>query len=103
MKSTMSMDMDTLIEELNRSAKEAYKGRMLPSGYSVNTNGRKYFKIIQDGGGVVCFVEKETGNIYKPAGWKAPYTKGVNAVRANIHEYSTFMNRTDPYGSWLYI
>ena len=52
-------------------------------------------------GSIHCFVEKTTGDIYKPAGWKAPYTKGNNAVRGNIYDASTF-EKTDMYGGWLY-
>ena len=52
-------------------------------------------------GSIHCFVEKTTGDIYKPAGWKAPYTKGNNAVRGNIYDTSTFQ-KTDLYGGWLY-
>ena len=50
---------------------------------------------------VYCFVEKETGNVYKPAGWRAPYTKGNNPVRGNIFNVSSYEN-ADPYGGWLY-
>ena len=106
MKSTMAMDIDTLITELNRSAGDVYKNmRMFPPKYVVNTRGRKYLKITEDStnGRVVCFIEKETGNIYKPAGWRGPYTKGNNPVRANVHDYESFMNKTDPYGGWLYV
>ncbi|MBC8421940.1 MAG: hypothetical protein H8E03_00810 [Pelagibacteraceae bacterium] len=104
MNSTMAMDMDTLMEELKRSAEETYKKFTHSRAplFTVNTRGSKYFKIEAEGG-VVCFVEKETGNIYKPAGWRAPYTKGNNPVRANVHDYDTYMNKTDPYGSWLYV
>ena len=47
-------------------------------------NGRKFYKIIQQDfdtfqdrneyrdGGVHAFVDKKTGEIYKPAGWKSP-------------------------------
>mgnify|MGYP001193260491 FL=1 len=52
-------------------------------------------------GSIHCFVEQTTGDIYKPAGWKAPYTKGNNAVRGNIYDASTF-EKTDMYGGWLY-
>ena len=54
-----------------------------------------------DKGSIHCFVEKSTGDIYKPAGWKAPYTKGNNAVRGNIYDSSTF-EKTDMHGGWLY-
>ena len=52
-------------------------------------------------GSIHCFVESTTGDIYKPAGWRAPYTKGKNAVRGNIYDASTF-EKTDLYGGWLY-
>ena len=52
-------------------------------------------------GSIHCFVESTTGDIYKPAGWKAPYTKGKNAVRGNIYDASTF-EKTDMHGGWLY-
>ena len=52
-------------------------------------------------GSIHCFVEKTTGDIYKPAGWKAPYTKGNNCVRGNIYDASSF-EKTDMYGGWLY-
>ena len=52
-------------------------------------------------GSIHCFVDKTTGDIYKPAGWKTPYTKGNNAVRGNIYDKSTF-EKTDMHGGWLY-
>ena len=52
-------------------------------------------------GSIHCFVEKTTGDIYKPAGYKAPYTKGNNCVRGNIYDSSTF-EKTDMHGGWLY-
>ena len=52
-------------------------------------------------GSIHCFVEKTTGDIYKPATWRAPFTKGKNCVRGNIYDKSTF-SKTDLYGGWLY-
>ena len=52
-------------------------------------------------GSIHCFVDKTTGNIFKPAGWRSPYTKGNNAVRGNIYDSSTF-KKTDMHGGWLY-
>ena len=52
-------------------------------------------------GSIHCFVEKTTGDIFKPAGYKAPYTKGNNAVRGNIYDKSSF-EKTDLHGGWLY-
>ena len=53
-------------------------------------------------GSIHCFVEKSTGDIFKPAGWKSPYTKGKNCVRGNIYDASTF-EKTDLHGGWLYV
>ena len=53
-------------------------------------------------GSIHCFVEKSTGDIFKPAGYKAPYTKGNNCVRGNIYDASTF-EKTDLHGGWLYV
>ena len=52
-------------------------------------------------GSIHCFVDKNTGNIYKPAGLRAPYLKGNNAVRGSIYDESTF-EKTDLHGGWLY-
>jgi hypothetical protein len=54
-----------------------------------------------DKGSIHCFVEKTTGDIFKPAGYKTPYLKGNNAVRGNIYDASTF-EKTDLHGGWLY-
>ena len=52
-------------------------------------------------GSIHCFVERTTGDIYKPAGYKAPYTKGKNCIRGNIYDASSFQ-KTDMHGGWLY-
>ena len=57
--------------------------------------------IHDDRGSIHCFVEKTTGDIYKPATWRAPFTKGKNCVRGNIYDKSTF-SKTDMHGGWLY-
>ena len=71
---------------------------------NVNTNWETGEKtLVEDkNGSIHCFVERTTGNIYKPAGWRAPYTKGNNAVRGNIYDTSTFQ-KTDMHGGWLYV
>jgi len=52
-------------------------------------------------GSIHCFVESTTGDIYKPAGWKSPYLKGMNCVRGNIYDTTSF-EKTDLHGGWLY-
>ena len=58
-------------------------------------------KVTDTKGHICCFVHSTTGDIYKPATWRAPYLKGNNAVRGNIFDSTTFEN-TDPHGGWLY-
>lgn len=105
MNSSMMLAMNHFMEELERGTDEYWEKNGFTRGkpiFSLETRGSKYFKVISDRS-VYCFIEKKTGNIYKPAGWRGPYTKGMNAVRGNIHDYDTWMNKTDPYGSWLYL
>ena len=66
--------------------------------------GQKYYKIgIQKIGApkghysVHCFVDKNTGLIYKAASWRAP----AKGSRASIHDPETYKN-ADVYGGWLY-
>ena len=70
---------------------------------NVDTNHETGVKTLVGGdkGSIHCFVEKTTGNIFKPAGYKTPYTKGNNCVRGNIYDSSTF-EKTDLHGGWLY-
>ena len=70
---------------------------------NVNTNHETGEKtLVKDTkGSIHCFVEKTTGDIFKPATWKMPYTKGNNAVRGNIYDASSF-EKTDLHGGWLY-
>ena len=70
------------------------------------TTGRKYHKIVNDnGGGVHCFIDKQTGEVYKPASWKSPHTKYVRFDlriindRAKLHD----SNFTGWAGGYLYL
>ena len=48
-------------------------------------------------------VEKTTGNVYKSASWRAPYTKGNNPVRGSIYDTSTYWDKQLNGGGWLYV
>lgn len=56
--------------------------------------GSKYVKVVKISSGgsrsVHSFVEKETGNIWKAASWKAP---AKNFVRGNVYDAGTYLNR----------
>ena len=69
--------------------------------YTTYKRGDATYPDAKDKGRIHCFVDKTTGDIYKPATWRAPYTKGKNAVRGNIYDPNTYQ-KTDLYGGWLY-
>ena len=77
-------------------------------------SGRKYYKLIQQDydtfqdrneyrdGGVHAFVDKKTGEVYKPAGWQGP----AKYARYNLLDeasYQTALARADWAGGYLYL
>ena len=68
--------------------------------------GRKYHKIwhIDSGGSRSChaFIDKKTGEVYKPASFKAP-AKIVRYNLLNIASREECFSRADWAGSYLYI
>jgi hypothetical protein len=64
--------------------------------------GRKYFKIVAvhtEQRSVHAFVDRVTGDVFKPAGWAAP----AKGARFNLLTgLSTLLSVVDPYGSYLY-
>lgn len=64
--------------------------------------GRKYLKVVRVGKwqrSVHSFINKETGDLYKPAGWKAPVVDARGNLYTGLDEV---LNRMDVYGSYLY-
>ena len=72
--------------------------------YQVET-GKKYHKVIFiDGGGsrsVHAFVDKQTGEVYKSASWKAP-AKGVRFDLRLIEQREWLFENCDWAGGYLY-
>ena len=72
--------------------------------YQVET-GKKYHKVIfVDGGGhrsVHCFIDKNTGEVYKSASWKAP-AKGVRYDLRLIKDREYLLENADWSGGYLY-
>lgn len=65
---------------------------------------RKYIKVIMETHGnrsVHCFVDKETGDVYKPASWKAP-AKGVRFNLLDDYSREQCYYKADWAGSYLY-
>ena len=82
-----------------------------PDVYEVN-GGRKYIRIVARrgdsfggaayGGSVHCFVDAETGGVYKAATWKAP---ALNGERFNLLDEASFAElkaKWDAHGGYLY-
>ena len=100
---------EALIEVLNNQ----WKVDALESGHSVYTQleyevGRKYIKVwsylVNSGErlyGRSCFmfVDKNTGEVYKPASYKAP----AKGVRYLITQLADNPHICDAYGSFLYL
>lgn len=64
--------------------------------------GRKYVKVIKVGKwqrSVHSFVNKATGDLYKPAGWKAPIIDPRGNVYTNLDDV---LARADIFGGYLY-
>ena len=64
--------------------------------------GRKYIKINQTDGGVHCFIDKNTGDVFKAASWRKP----APHVRYNLLERESremCFNRADWAGGYLYL
>ena len=66
------------------------------------TVGKKYYKIIQNRGGVHAFVDKQTGEVYKPASWKSP-AKHVRYDLRIINQREYVLSHADWAGGYLYI
>tara|TARA_A100001035_G_scaffold143124_1_gene112582 strand:- start:358 stop:804 length:447 start_codon:yes stop_codon:yes gene_type:complete len=75
-------------------------------------NGRKYYKVclrwkqvnrqFKDDISVHCFVDKLTGEVYKPAGWKQP-AKHVRFNMSDDIDRAKLYNVCDWAGGYLYL
>ena len=94
-------------EELVRYLQDDYDGESYDPGgrykFTIQT-GRKYHKIIDhpEHGGVHAFVDKNTGEVYKPASWKAP-AKHVRYDLRIINERNACLANADWAGGYLYM
>ena len=70
--------------------------------FTVET-GRRYLKIIQDNS-VHAFVDKTTGDVYKPASWSAP-AKHIRFTFQNVDHLKFLLNPDNVgwAGGYLYI
>ena len=90
-------------EELVTRLQEDYDSNNYTSDrykFEIQT-GRKYHKI-HDGNGVHAFIDKNTGEVYKPASYKAP-AQHVRYDLRRIKDRARCYENADWAGSYLYL
>ena len=90
-----------LVLRLQADYDRNYPNSSNPVRFEVNS-GRKYLKINQINGGVHAFVDKQTGEVFKPASYKAP-AKHVRYDLRRIKQRHECFNNADWAGSYLYL
>ena len=104
---TLDQKIEKWVWQLCRSLEENYQLRYPNSNTSVTFTmkfGKKYIKVIQDNSSVHAFIDRNTGEVYKPASWKSPakivrYDLRLISDRAKLHDPKF----TDWAGGYLYI
>jgi hypothetical protein len=95
---------DSVQSQYHQCQIDELKNGILPIDYEIES-GKKYHKIIMiDGGGsrsVHCFVDKQTGEVYKSASWKSP-AKGVRFDLRLIKDREWLLENADWAGGYLY-
>ena len=92
---------ETLVHCLEQQYKHQYPNSSDPVTFSITT-GKKYLKIVQNRGGVHAFIDKKTGQVYKPASWKSP-AKHVRYDLRIISQREECLSRADWAGGYLYL
>ena len=90
-----------LVDALEANYNSRYPDSSSPVKFETSV-GRKYIKILQVNGGVHAFIDKKTGEVYKPASWRAP-AKHVRYDLRIITQRQECLARADWAGGYLYI
>tara|TARA_Y100000593_G_scaffold4667_1_gene9220 strand:- start:91 stop:492 length:402 start_codon:yes stop_codon:yes gene_type:complete len=93
---------EQLVEKLQADYDRQYKSNSNPCRFEINTKGKKYYKIVEKNGGVHAFVNKQTGEVYKPASWKSP-AKHVRYNLSIIEDRKRCFDNADWAGGYLYL
>jgi len=95
---------DSVQSQYHQQKIDELKNGICPIDYVIET-GKKYHKVIfVDGGGsrsVHCFIDKQTGQMYKSASWKAP-AKGVRYDLRVITDREWLFQNADWSAGYLY-
>ena len=92
---------EELVTRLQEDYDRQYKNSSQPCKFSITT-GRKYHKINVKNGGVHAFIDKNTGEVYKPASYKAP-AKHVRYDLRRIKQRRECFSNADWAGGYLYL
>ena len=97
---------DALMDNFKSRNRGELAGRPAPVyTFDIQEGGRKYHKVMMttDGGSrsIHCFVDKKTGEVYKPASLKAP-AKGVRYNLLLIKDREWLLENADWAGGYLY-
>ena len=92
---------EQLVTCLQADYDRRYPNSSDPVRFEVDS-GRKYLKINQINGGVHAFVNKETGEVFKPASYKAPAPHVRYDLRLISDRKRCFSN-ADWAGGYLYL
>ena len=102
---SLSEKVEKWVWQLCRALEASYDRRYPNSSDPVTfrmESGRKYWKIMQNHGGVHAFIDKKTGEVYKPASWRGP-AKGVRYDLRIIREREACLISADWAGGYLYM
>ena len=102
---TLSEKVEKWVWQLCRALEADYDRRYPNSSDPVRFSvelGRKYWKINQSNGGVHAFVDRKTGQVYKPASWRGP-AKGVRHDLRIISQRDACLSNGDWAGGYLYL
>lgn len=100
--------LDEYVDALQQMLNKHSEGRPYLSQMVFVEMGRKFARVALKGSQTMvhAFVDMETGDVIKAAGWKAPQKdKSGLAVRyrlADPADKALCFERMDPYGSYLY-
>ena len=90
-----------LIKALEENYDRSYPNSHDPKQFKLEL-GRKYWKINETNGGVHAFIDRNNGNVFKPASYKSP----AKHARYNLLDESSFLKcllRADWAGGYLYL
>jgi hypothetical protein len=98
-----SVERNESVEHHQQRIDELRNG-ILPIDYVIES-GKKYHKVIMIDGGssrsVHCFIDKNTGELYKSSSWKSP-AKGVRYDLRLIADREYLLKNADWSGGYLY-